>query len=243
LPHSGNKSDALFKIENFLRHNFANLLSVEPAHIIGVKCHRNVPSDAQFVLPSDTIICEVVLLNACVAKRSMAEIVKTFKSHLQTMDFSSWKIYVGSQYVTVQELSNQKFLLLIKDLSLTLSKESLDCIAKIQREKQKHLRSRHRRHKKRKYHHRRSKSSSKRGKRQKSKTSKKRKRKKYKDESDSHSSYSAESEEESQSESGNEDLDKTKDDGTSGGDDDGDNNSSSDDEEQSEAANDNKNKK
>merc|ERR1712129_557242 len=40
LPHSGNKSDALFKIENFLRHNFANLLSVEPAHIIGVKCHR-----------------------------------------------------------------------------------------------------------------------------------------------------------------------------------------------------------
>jgi len=228
LPHSGNKSDALFKIENFLRHNFANLLSVEPAHIIGVKCHRNVPSDAQFVLPSDTIICEVVLLNACVAKRSMAEIVKTFKSHLQTMDFSSWKIYVGSQYVTVQELSNQKFLLLIKDLSLTLSKESLDCIAKIQ--KQKHLRSRHRRHKKRKYHHRRrSKSSSKR--KRKSKTSKKRKRKKYKDESDSQSSYS-----ESESESENEELDKTNDDGTSGGD----NNSSSDDEEQSEAANDNK---
>ena len=181
------KTDGLFKFENFLKHNFANLLKIDPAHIIGVKCHRNIPPNAQFQLPADTIICEVVFLNAVVDGRAMLDIVNTFKSHLQTMDFSSWKIFVGSQYVTVQNLNNQQLLLLIKSLGLTLGPGSLENIARILKmreqrfsaQKEKHQRSSRKgskyKKKRRKHRHR--------SRRHRSSSSKKRKHRKYDDES------------------------------------------------------------
>jgi len=112
------KNEALFKMENFLRHNFANLLKIEPSNIIGVKCHRQIPANIR--LPDDTVICEVIFFNRAVNNRSMLEIVTEFKTHLQSMDFSSWKIFVGSQYVTMQELTHQQLLVLIKQLNITL---------------------------------------------------------------------------------------------------------------------------
>ena len=117
-------------MENFLRHNFANLLKIDPSHIIGVKCHRQIPANIR--LPEDTVICEVIFLNTSVSNRNMNDITATFKQHLQTMDFSSWKIFVGSQYVTIQELTHQQLLILIKQLGITLPLQgNLESIAQI----------------------------------------------------------------------------------------------------------------
>jgi len=124
------KHDALFKMENFLRHNFANLLKIDPEHIIGVKCHRQFPQEVSPGIPDDTVICEVFFGDAVLEDRKMLDVVKQFQTHLKTMDFSSWKIYVGAQYVTVQPLTRKQLLYLIKQLNITLP-ANLDKIAEI----------------------------------------------------------------------------------------------------------------
>ena len=125
------KPEALLKMENFLRHNFStNLLKIPPEHIIGVKCHRQVPPDVP--LPEDTVICEVIMFNTEVNGSPMKQIVDQFQGHLRTMDFSSWKIYVGSQFVTVQALTYQNLLMLLKQLGLTTGGlNNVDTVLKI----------------------------------------------------------------------------------------------------------------